>query len=66
MKERNVIETVVYTSLTKKEFIDLINKSFTEEETNCSDQIVQIITTVMTDGTMAQSIHFGKIFNVPR
>lgn len=32
MENRNVIETVVHTALTKRELVDLINKSFPDEE----------------------------------
>lgn len=39
MENRNVIETVVHTALTKRELIDLINKSFPDEEVGNHGQI---------------------------
>lgn len=39
MENRNVIETVVHTTLTKRELIDLINKSFPDEEVGNYGQI---------------------------
>ena len=43
MKNRNVIETVVHTALTKRELIDLINKSFSDEEVGNHGQIAQLL-----------------------
>lgn len=51
MENRNVIETVVHTALTKRELIDLINKSFPDEEVGNHGQIAQLSTTTMSDGT---------------
>ena len=64
MENRNVIETVVHTALTKRELIDLINKSFPDDEVGNYGQIAQVETTIMTDGTKMQSICFGKQLNI--
>lgn len=60
MENRNVIETVVHTALTKRELIDLINKSFPDEEVGNHGQIAQLSTTTMSDGTKMQNVCFGK------
>ena len=64
MENRNVIETVVHTSLTKRELIELINKTFPNEEVGNHGQIAQLTTTTMSDGTAMQSVCFGKILKV--
>ena len=64
LKNRNVIETVVHTALTKRELIDLINKSFPDEEVGNHGQIAQLSTTTMSDGTKMQNVCFGKILKV--
>lgn len=64
MENRNVIETVIHTSLTKRELIDLINKSFPDEEVGNHGQIAQLSTTTMSDGTKMQNVCFGKILKV--
>ena len=64
MKNRNVIETVVHTALTKRELIDLINKSFPDEEVGNHGQIAQLSTTTMSDETKMQNVCFGKILKV--
>ena len=64
MENRNVIETVVHTALTKRELIDLINKSFPDEEVGNHGQIAQLSTTTMSDGTKMQNVCFGKILKV--
>ena len=66
MENRNVIETVIHTALTKRELIDLINKSFPDEEVGNHGQIAQLSTTTMSDGTKMQNICFGKILKVQR
>lgn len=62
--KRNVIESVKNTQLTKKKFINLINESFQDEEVGTHGQIAHVITTRMTDGTIMQSVLFGKILSV--
>ena len=64
MENRNIIETVVHTALTKRELIDLINKSFPDEEVGNYGQIAQLSTTTMSDGTKMQNVCFGKILKV--
>lgn len=64
MKNRNVIDSVKHISLTKNDMIELINKTFPDEEVGKFGQIVQLTITEMTDGTKMQSICFGKIFDV--
>ena len=59
MGNRNVIETVVHTALTKRELIDLINKSFPDEEVGNHGQIAQL-----SDGTKMQNVCFGKILKI--
>lgn len=56
MENRNFIETVVHTALTKRELIELINKSFPDEEVGNNGQIAQLTTTIMSDGTEMQNI----------
>ena len=51
MENRNVIETVVHTALTKRELIDFINKSFPDEEVGNYGHITQLSTTTMSNGT---------------
>lgn len=64
MEKRNVIDNMQYTSLTKKEVLELIDKTFPDEEVGNHGQIAQITTTEMSDGTKMQSICFGKMFKV--
>ena len=64
MENRNIIETVVHTALTKRELIDLTNKSFPDEEVGNYGQIAQLSTTTMSDGTKMQNVCFGKILKV--
>lgn len=64
MKNRNVIESIQHTQLTKKQIIELINKAFPDAEVGIHGQVVQVTTTTMTDGTKMQSICFGKILDV--
>ena len=66
MENRNVIETVVHTALTKRELIELINESFPDEEVGTHGQIAQVSTTTMSDGTKMQNICFGKILKDER
>ena len=61
LENRNFIETVVHTALTKRELIESINKSFPDEEVGNNGQIAQLTTTIMSDGTKMQNICFGKI-----
>jgi hypothetical protein len=63
MKNRNVIDSVKHISLTKKDMIELINKTFPDEEVSNFGQIAQLTIMEMTDGTKTQSICFGKIFD---
>lgn len=64
IEKRNVIDTVYSTRLTKKEVLELIDKTFLDEEVGNHGQIAQLITTEMSDGTKMQSICFGKIFEI--
>lgn len=64
MKNRNVIETVIHTALTKRELLEAINKTFPDDEVGNHGQIAQVETTIMTDGTKMQSICFGKQLNI--
>ena len=64
MKNRNVIDSVKHINLTKKDMLELINKTFPDEEVGNLGQIAQLTITEMTDGTKMQSICFGKIFDV--
>jgi hypothetical protein len=64
MKNRNVIETVIHTALTKRELLEVINKTFPDDEVGNHGQIAQVETTIMTDGTKMQSICFGKQLNI--
>lgn len=64
MEKRNVIDNMQYTSLTKKEVLELIDKTFPDEEVGNHGQIAQVTTTEMSDGTKMQSICFGKMFKV--
>lgn len=51
MKNRNVIDSVKHISLTKKDMIELINKTFPDEEVSNFGQIAQLTIMEMTDGT---------------
>ena len=64
MEKRNVIDNIQHTSLTKKEILELIDKTFPDEEVGNHGQIAQVTTTEMSDGTKMQSICFGKMFKV--
>ena len=64
MENRNFIETVVHTAITQRDLIELINKSFPDEEVGNHGQIAQLTTTIMSDGTEMQSVCFGKILKV--
>lgn len=64
MKNRNIIDSVKHINLTKKDMLELINKTFPDEEVGNFGQIAQLTITEMTDGTKMQSICFGKIFDV--
>ena len=62
--KRNVIESTQNTVLTKKKLFDLINKTFSDDEVGAFGQIAHVTTTRMTDGTIMQTICFGKILDV--
>lgn len=64
MENRNVIETVNHAALTKRELLEVINKTFPDDEVGNHGQIAQVETTIMTDGTKMQSICFGKPLNI--
>jgi hypothetical protein len=64
MEKRNVIDNIQHTSLTKKEVLELIDKTFPDEEVGNHGQIAQVTTTEMSDGSKMQSICFGKMFKV--
>ena len=64
MEKRNVIDSVYHTRLTKKEILELIDKTFPDEEVGNHGQVAQLTTTEMSDGTKMQSICFGKIFEI--
>lgn len=64
MEKRNVIDNISHTQLTKKEVLELIDKTFPDEEVGNHGQIAQVTTTEMSDGTKMQSICFGKMFKV--
>ena len=64
MENRNVIETVIHTALTKRELLELINKTFPDDEVGIYGQVAQVETTIMSDGTKMQSICFGKPLNI--
>ena len=64
MEKRNVIDNMQHTSLTKKEVLELIDKTFPDEEVGNHGQIAQVTTTEMSDGTKMQTICFGKMFKV--
>lgn len=61
MKNRNEIEMVTNDKLTKRELIEVINKTFPDDEIGDKGIIAYISTTEMTDGTLMQSVCFGKI-----
>lgn len=61
MKNKNIIETVAHKAMTKQEIIDAINKTFPDDAVGGYGQIAQVITTTMTDGTVMQSVCFGKV-----
>lgn len=63
-RNRNVIEIVLHTALTKRELIKLINEAFPNEEVGDHGQIAQLSTTIMSDGTRMQNVCFGKILKV--
>ncbi len=64
MKNRNEIEIVTNDKLTKRELIDAINKTFSDDEIGDQGIIAYISTTEMTDGTKMQTICFGKILEL--
>lgn len=64
MKNRNEIEIVTNDKLTKRELIDAINKTFSDDEIGDQGIIAYISTTEMTDGTKMQAICFGKILEL--
>ena len=61
-EKRNVIDNVQHTSLSKKELIELIRKTFPDEEVGYHGQVAQITTTTMTDGTKNAICLFRKDF----
>ena len=64
MENRNVIEIVTNDKLTKRELIEVINKTFPDDEIGDKGIIAYISTTEMTDGTKMQTICFGKILEL--
>lgn len=64
MKNRNEIEIVTNDKLTKRELIEVINKTFPDDEIGDKGIIAYISTTEMTDGTKMQTICFGKILEL--
>lgn len=63
-ENRNVIKSVRGQHITKQGLVELINEMFPDDEVGKSGSIAQITTIEMTDGTINQSIVFGKILNV--
>lgn len=61
MENKNIIETVAHQTMTKQEIIDAINKTFPDDVVGGYGQIAQVVTTTMTDGTVMQSVCFGKV-----
>lgn len=64
MNNRNVIESVTSTQLTKEQLIDLIDETFPDAEVGSYGKIVTVTTTELTDGTKMQTICFGKFLEV--
>ena len=61
MDKRNVVESISHKNITKEDLFELINKAFPEDEISVSGLIGTITTTEMTDGTIMQSVTFGKV-----
>lgn len=61
--ERNVIESITSQSLTKEDLLEMLEINFPLEEVGTTGRIAQIVTTKMTDGTINQTVLFGKILN---
>lgn len=61
MDKRNVVESISHKNITKEDLFDLISKAFPEDEISVSGLIGTITTTEMTDGTIMQSVTFGKV-----
>ena len=53
-----------HNAVTKQELLNIINKTFPDNEVGNYGQIAQITTIEMDDMTRAQSICFGKILEV--
>ncbi len=64
MENKNVIGTIMHATLTKKEIIEIINRTFPDEEVGNYGKIVQVETVVAKDGTKMQSVCFCKPLNV--
>lgn len=61
MDKRNEVESISHKNITKKDLFRLINSGFPDDEIFDSGIIGTITTTKMTDGTVMQSILFGKV-----
>lgn len=64
MENRNAIKIVQHNAVTKQELLNIINKTFPDNEVGNYGQVAQITTIEMDDMTRAQSICFEKILEV--
>lgn len=64
MENRNVIDGITQVSMTKREMIEAIKKTFPDDEVGYNGTIAEVVITVMTDGTKMQSVCFGKALKV--
>lgn len=64
MENRNAIKIVQHNAVTKQELLNIINKTFPDNEVGNYGQVAQITTIEMDDMTRTQSICFGKILEV--
>ena len=63
MENRNTLDSMIQYTVSKRELIDAIRRTFPDDEVGYDGKIAQVTITEMTNGTKMQSVCFGKILN---
>ena len=64
MEKRNVIGSTSRCMVSKRDLIEAIMNTFPDDEVGYDGKIAYITTTKMTDGTVMQSVLFGKVLEL--
>ena len=64
MEKRNVIDSTTRYMVSKRDLIEAIIKTFPDDEVGYDGKIAHVTITKMTDGTVMQSVLFGKVLEL--